>query len=68
MKTASLKKDTAECYRVPMPVTHFTVRQNMVYYMCPRCQITVEREFMAYCDRCGQCLNWSGYRKAVRVK
>ena len=36
------------------------------YYVCPRCHITLEREFMAYCDRCGQHLGWKRYRK-VRV-
>lgn len=34
------------------------------YYVCPRCSITLEREFMAYCDRCGQRLGWKGYKKA----
>ena len=32
------------------------------YYICPRCNVTMEREFIAYCDRCGQCLNWKNYR------
>ena len=34
------------------------------YYVCPRCSITMEREFMAYCDRCGQRLDWKYYKKA----
>ena len=36
------------------------------YYICPRCRITLDREFMSYCDRCGQRLGWKEYRK-VRV-
>lgn len=34
------------------------------YYLCPRCRITLEREFVSYCDRCGQHLGWKRYRKA----
>ena len=34
------------------------------YYVCPRCKITLEREFMAFCDRCGQKLDWRSYKKA----
>ena len=34
------------------------------YYVCPRCSITLDREFMAYCDRCGQRLGWHGYENA----
>ena len=29
------------------------------YYVCPRCRTTLEREFVSYCDRCGQRLEWS---------
>lgn len=37
------------------------------YYVCPRCRITVDREFVRYCDRCGQHLDWSQYEQAVIV-
>ena len=33
-------------------------------FICPSCHVTLEREFMAYCDRCGQCLDWKNYRSA----
>ena len=58
-------------YRAPMMVKdmvafyHFP--EDDVYYRCPRCQQLLAREFMAYCDRCGQCLDWSEYRKAKRT-
>ena len=58
-------------YRVPMMVKdlvafyHFP--EDDVYYLCPRCQELLPREFVAYCDRCGQCLDWSEYRKAKRT-
>ena len=34
------------------------------YHVCPACHVTLEREFMSYCDRCGQHLDWRGYRSA----
>lgn len=58
-------------FRVPMMVRELLVFQShngpTGYYKCPRCGITVEREFMSFCDRCGQRLDWKEYRKAVIV-
>ena len=58
-------------YRVPMTVRDLMVFRQVrckdSYYICPRCQELLEREFIAYCSRCGQCLNWHGYRKARRT-
>lgn len=30
-----------------------------VYYVCPRCGSSVEREYQKYCESCGQKLAWS---------
>ena len=38
------------------------------YYLCPRCRITLDREFVSYCDRCGQHLGWREYKKAKVVR
>lgn len=38
------------------------------YYICPRCRITLDREFVSYCDRCGQHLGWREYKKAKVVR
>lgn len=58
-------------YRVPMvvkdKVAFYHFPENHIYYRCPRCQILLARDFMAYCDRCGQCLDWSEYPKAKRT-
>lgn len=35
--------------------------------VCPRCKITLEREYMGFCDRCGQKLNWHGFPKSATV-
>lgn len=55
-------------YRRPMQVSEVkifpTFPRKTGYYVCPRCKITMDREFMAFCDRCGQCLDWHGYRNA----
>ncbi len=37
------------------------------YFICPSCHVTLDREFMAYCDRCGQRLDWEGHRSAKVV-
>ena len=52
-------------YRMKMPVTEVMLfPDGSSYYVCPRCHITMEREFMHFCDRCGQRLDWKGYKKA----
>ena len=59
-------------YRIPMKVTDailFPRRpQDDIYYRCPRCQQLLEREFIAYCSGCGQCLDWYEYQKAKRTQ
>lgn len=52
-------------YRTKLSIKEVMVFPNGdAYYVCPRCDMTLEREFMPYCDRCGQHLSWRGYRKA----
>lgn len=55
-------------YRLEMPVTEVVVFPSAYgktgYYRCPRCRITMDREFMSFCDRCGQHLSWKHYKKA----
>ena len=59
-------------YRFAMSVTELMVFETWqmkdYYYICPRCGITLEREFMAHCDRCGQCLDWMEYKKVKIVR
>lgn len=55
-------------YRMELQVEEVMVFPNgHAYYVCPRCDTTLEREFTAYCDRCGQHLGWKSYRKAKVV-
>ena len=45
--------------RLPLPVTQICRFTNGDGYpVCPRCTETLDREYMAYSDRCGQHLNW----------
>ena len=48
----------AVSYRIRMRVTEMRVfDHDGGYYVCPRCKVTMEREFQSYCDRCGQALD-----------
>ena len=80
MKTAVKRKgnsagtesfEEALQYRTPMRVREIMVFPDMrgrpAFAVCPRCGITMEREYMSYCDRCGQCLNWRDFKKAAII-
>ncbi len=51
-------------YRVPMTVTEGQLRHGNIYYYCPRCRCPLDREYMAFCVRCGQKLSWRSRKKA----
>ena len=34
------------------------------YPVCPRCGISLDREYQSFCDRCGQRLDWKHYKEA----
>lgn len=59
-------------YRVPMRIEEVMIFQTSWgqtgYYVCPRCKVTMEREFMSFCNRCGQCLDWSDYKNAMMIE
>ena len=56
-------------YRVMRPVVHVRRLQNGdCYPICPRCNRTIEREYMRFCDRCGQPLDWKLFVLAVIKK
>ena len=38
--------------------------QNLGFPVCPGCNITLDREYQSYCDRCGCKLNWSNFSNA----
>ena len=49
----------AVSYRVPLLVTKVIAYANTTYPVCPRCAVSLDREYMSFCDRCGQKLNWN---------
>ena len=38
-------------------IVHSSLGES-IYYLCPGCSILLPREFMRFCDCCGQRLNW----------
>ena len=52
----------AEAFRQPLAVAEIRLWHNGdTFPVCPRCHVTMEREYQGYCDRCGQCLNWDTF-------
>lgn len=61
-KEKALYEKSAASYRKALAVTEILLFSNGDSYpCCPRCQITLDREYMSYCDRCGQLLGWSNF-------
>lgn len=56
---------TAVSYRISRPVTKILLLPSGDSHpICPRCDITMDREYMRFCDRCGQHLGWNLFRFA----
>lgn len=52
-------KVVAFLYRISLPVNKvLLLKGGDSYPICPRCDCTVDREYMQFCDRCGQRLDW----------
>lgn len=59
-RMAQPRKTAELAFRLPMAVTECRdLGTRTAYWVCPQCRMTLERDFQAYCDRCGQCLDWS---------
>ena len=59
----------AVSYRLPRPVTK-VIRLSSEGYcfpVCPRCEISMDREYVGFCDRCGQRLDWKRLNNAEIV-
>lgn len=58
----------AVSYRTPASVSavrcYPSVFGVVFFPVCPRCTVTIEREYQAFCDRCGQALDWKRFSKA----
>lgn len=73
LKTATKKphkpgRISAVLYRIPLQVSEVLVLHNGDGYpICPRCDCTLEREYMNFCDRCGQKLGWEFFGFARKI-
>lgn len=55
-------------YRWPIPVIQTVIFQDSDSYpICPRCDKSMPRDYMNFCDRCGQRLDWHLYDLATVV-
>ena len=59
------RQSAAIQYRIPLPVTEIRLLGNGDSFpICPRCDNTFDREYMQFCDRCGQRLGWDQFASA----
>lgn len=59
-------------YPVAMLVIHYREAPlfqggHTTFPVCPRCQNSIEREYQAFCEHCGQKLGWEFFRHAARL-
>ena len=63
------KLDESLSFRRPMRVIAVRSYRNcshlLTYPICPRCGLTMDREYQRFCDRCGQALDWKGFSMAL---
>lgn len=46
-------------YRLPRQVTRFIPHPGgLMFPLCPRCSRCLDREYLQYCNCCGQRLSW----------
>lgn len=63
------KMENALSFRTPMEVSQIKEMLNGdCFPVCPQCKITIEREYMNFCDRCGQKLSWKGMKDAAVLR
>ena len=59
---------SAYTYRMPLPVKkQLQLPNGDSFPICPRCDRTIDREYMNFCDRCGQRLAWEFFEFADTI-
>ncbi len=61
-----MKNESYDGYRIPLGVTEARQVGRYAFPVCPHCGVTVEREYQAFCDRCGQALQWKKYAEILK--
>lgn len=65
MKKIRFLKEVAT-YRRSMEVLQIRVyRKNDAYAIFPRCHSCIDREYINYCNKCGQKMSWNSYYENV---
>lgn len=65
LSAAAARPEDSLSFRTPLEVSaRSRTATGDTYPVCPRCRSTLEREYQAYCDRCGQCLGWQSFPRA----
>ena len=56
-------------YRIAAPVSQIVCLPcGDSFPACPTCKISMEREYQAFCDRCGQKLSWKNFSKTKIIR
>ena len=57
--------DNSDSYRIAMKVTETVIfkKVNLVFSICPRCNKSLDREYMEFCSNCCQKLSWKYFNK-----
>ena len=50
-------------FRKKLPIRELVLydKENSIYARCPRCNGTIERDYVKYCANCGQCISWTNW-------
>ena len=61
-----LRRNTAPIWRAKPVTEHIVLKSSFgdsLYYLCPGCHTFLPREYMRFCDCCGQRLGWDAVEK-----
>lgn len=60
------RRNIAPIWRTKHVTEHIVLKSGLgesLYYLCPGCNIFLPREYMRFCDCCGQRLGWDAVEK-----
>lgn len=68
MRKSEKEAILAISFREKMPVIEILLNKDgSAEPLCPRCKTPLDREFMSFCDSCGQRLDWHGFSFAKAI-
>jgi hypothetical protein len=67
----SMTDEELKSYRIPMQVKELRYYPSYpdlyTYPLCPRCGTPLDREYIMFCNHCGQALGWDMISNAIIV-